>query len=144
MAQEKVDSPEKIYETLTNDATFMQLVGKRIFKANNTELDAISICTPGAQLPGVKSISGLEVVIHDITKLERYQYITNDCDIKVTWKVFLLAWPGSNGSTMNDAAIRILQLFSKAYTIEVMPIDNNIGAIAQILVMIPSDSVMLV
>lgn len=143
MAQNKADSPEKIYETLTEDSTFMALVGKRIFKVENTELDAISIATPGEPLPGVKSITGLEVIIHDVTNLKRRSYVTNDYDIESTWKIFLLAWPGANGSTLNSAATRILELFSKATTIETVPLNSDIGAIAQLLVLIPSDSIIL-
>lgn len=141
MAQQHVDTPEIIYNTLTNDTAFMALVGKRIFKSANTELGAISILTPGAPLPAIKTQSGLEVVIHDISALERRDYITDSHDVITTWKVFLLAWPGANGATMNSAARRIMELFSKASTLETNPAPSGLGAIAQLLVLIPSDSV---
>lgn len=144
MGQNRADSAEKIYDTLTEDNVFMELVGKRIFKAGSTELDAISIITPGETLPGVKSITGLEVIIHDVTQLRRREYITEDFDITSTWKIFLLAWPGASGATLNNAAKRIMQLFSTASTIETVPLGSDIGAIAQLLVLIPSDSVVLV
>lgn len=141
MAQTKASSPEVIYDTLTSDEDFMSLVGQCIFEAENTELDSISIVTPGAPLPKIKSISGLEVVIHDISDLKRRNYITGDLDITTTWKVFLLAWPPANGSTMNEAARRIMEIFSNATTIETVPTPTGVGAIAQLLVLIPSDSV---
>jgi hypothetical protein len=144
MTQQHVDTSEVIYDTLTSDETFMALVGSRVFKAGNTELDAISIITPGEPLPAIKSQTGLEVIIHDISKLDRREYITNEYDITTTWKVFLLAWPGSNGATLNSAARRIMQLFSKASTIETNPTPTGLGAIAQLLVLIPSDSLVLV
>lgn len=141
MSQQKADSPEVIYEVLSDDETFMELVGERIFKAGDTALPAISIVTPGAELPGVKSITGLEVVIHDISDLQRRNYITGDLDITTVWKVFLLAWPPANGSTMNDAARRIMELFSNATTIETNPTPDGLGSLIQLLVLIPSDSV---
>ena len=143
MAQNKAETPEIIYDTLTNDATFMALVGKCTFKSGNTELDAISIITPGAALPAVKAITGLEVIIHDVSKLTKREYITEDYDIMNTWKIYLLAWPGANGATLNSAATRIMQLFSKVTTLETVPLDSDIGAIAQLLVLIPSESIVL-
>lgn len=143
MAQQHVDSPEIIYETLTSDETFMDLVGKRIFKGSSTQLDAISITTPGENLPPIQEQTGLEVVIHDISQLNRNQYITDEIDITTIWKVFLLAWPGSNGSTLNNAARRIMELFTNATTLETNPTPAGLGSIAQLLVLIPSSSVAL-
>ena len=143
MTQQHASSPEVIYNVLTTDSDFMDLVGSRVFKVGNTTLDAISIITPGADLPQVKSTTGLEVVIHDVSDLGRRNYITNNVDITTTWRVFLLAWPGATGSTLNDAARRIMELFSKATTIETSPTADGLGSIAQLLVLIPSDSIAL-
>ena len=143
MSQEHVPNPEAIYDTLTSDTTFMAMVGSRVFKASNTQLDAISIVTPGATLPDLKSTTGLEVVIHDISDLSRREYITTDFDIVTVWRVFLLAWPGADGSTLNNAAKRIMQRFSKAITIETSPTPDGLGSIAQMLALIPSDSLIV-
>ena len=143
MPQQHVDTPEVIYDTLVADTTFMALVGSRVYKSADTALHAISILTPGASLPAIKSQTGLEVVIHDISALERRDYITDDSDITTIWKVFLLAWPGANGATMNAAARRIMQLFNKASTLETDPTPSGLGAITQLLVLVPSDSVVL-
>lgn len=143
MTQPRAESAEIIYDTLTDDNTFMGLVGKRVFKSGNTELDAISILTPGENLPTIKQVTGLEVIIHDVSELGRREYITADYDITTVWKVFLLAWPEANGKTLNNAATRIMQLFSRATMIETNPTPSGIGAIAQVLVLIPSDSVIL-
>lgn len=143
MAQQHASTPEIIYNVLTADSAFMELVGSRVFKAGDTELDAISIVTPGADLPPIKSTTGLEVVIHDVSDLGRIEYITNDIEITTTWRVFLLAWPGATGATLNSAATRIMQLFTKATTIETSPTPDGLGSIAQLLVLIPSDSVVL-
>lgn len=143
MAQDKASSPEAIYDALVADDTFMSFVGQRIFEAGSTVLDAISIVTPGAELPKTKKITGLEVVIHDVSNLGRRNYITGDLDITTTWKVYLLAWPPANGATMNDAARRIMERFSKATTIETVPTPDGLGSTIQLLVLIPSDSVIV-
>lgn len=143
MTQQHASSPEVIYNVLTADSSFMSLVGTRTFKTGNTVIDAISIITPGAELPAVKSISGLEVVIHDISDLKRRDYITNDVDIVTTWRIFLLAWPGATGVTLGNAARRMMQLFSNATTIETSPTSDGLGSIAQLLVLVPSDSIAL-
>lgn len=140
MPQQHVDTPEIIYDTLVADTTFMALVGTTVFKNANTELDSISILTPGASLPAIKSQSGLEVIIHDVNELTRRDYITGEYDVVTTWKVFLLAWPSANGATLNSAARRIMELFRGASTIETNPVPSSLGAIAQLLTLIPSDS----
>ena len=143
MAQQHASSPEVIYDTLTGDMTFMALVGTRTFQAGNTTVDAISIMSPGEKLPSLKATNGLEVIIHDVSQLTRREYVTDEIDITTVWKVYLLAWPGANGVTLNSAATRIMQLFSKATTIETMPTPDGLGATAQLLAFIPSDSVII-
>jgi len=143
MAQSRATSPQVIYNKLTGDNTFMALVGDRVFSASNTTLDAISVITPGEKLPDLKSITGLEVVIHDIANLGRRSYLTGSDDITTIWKVYLMAWPPANGTTLSSAATRIMQLFSKATTIETAATPEGLGVIAQVLVLIPSDSVVL-
>jgi hypothetical protein len=143
MAQQHTETPELIYQTLVDDAVFMEMVGEVKFERSTGSLPAISILTPGADLPEVRSINGLEVIIHDVANLSRREYITNQVDITTTWKVFLLAWQGSAGGILNTAARRIMERFSKATTIETNPAPQGLGAIAQILVLIPSDSVII-
>lgn len=141
MAQLRATSPQVIYDTLTSDAIFVGLTGSRTFQGGNATLDAISIVTPGENLPDLKSVTGLEVVIHDISNLGRRQYLTGGDDITTIWKVYLMAWPPANGATLNDAATRIMELFSNATTIETSPTPEGLGSLAQVLVLIPSDSV---
>jgi hypothetical protein len=143
VVQQRAVSPEVIYQTLAADTVFMELVGSTTFVSGGVTLDAMSIVTPGAELPKISAHEGLEVVIHDVADLSRREYITDEVDITTTWKVFLLAWPNANGKTMNDAARRIMYRFSKATTIETNPVPSGLGAIAQVLVLIPSDSVII-
>ena len=143
MSQQHVDTSELIYEVLTNDTTFMNLVGVTVFKTGETELDSISILTPGAPLPAVQSQTGLEVVIHDVSQFSRRDYISGDYDVLTTWKVFLLAWSGSNGATLSAAARRIMEIFKGSSTLETNPVPSGLGTIAQLLVLIPSDCLLL-
>ena len=143
MAQQRATSPETIYEVLTDDATFMQLVGQVQFARATSRLPAVSIVTPGATLPEIQSIQGLEVVIHDVANLGRREYIGNEVDITTNWKVFLLAWQGTEPGDLNAAARHIMSRFSKATTIETSPAPQGLGAIAQLLVLVPSDSVII-
>lgn len=143
MAQLRTTSPQVIYNKLVADTIFMALVGDRIFRTSSTTLDAISIVTPGEKLPDLESINGLEVVIHDIANFGRRSYLTGNDDITATWKVYLMAWPPANGATLGVAATRIMQLFSGATTIETASTPEGLGVIAQVLVLIPSDSVVL-
>jgi len=143
MSQQHVDDPGIIYETLASNDSFMDLVGSRIFDAGNTELPAISIITPGAELPKLKSTSGLEVVIHDVAQIKRRDYISEASDLVATWRVFLLAWPPADGSSLNEATRLIMECFTKATAIETTALPSGLGAIAQIQIMIPSDSIVL-
>lgn len=141
MAQQRATSPKAIYDKLIADSTFMGFVGTKVFQSGDTSINSISIVTPGEKMPAIKSITGLEVVIEDIAMLGRRSYLTGTDDVTSNWRVCLLAWPGANGATLNSAATRIMQLFSNAVTISTSPTPEGIGVIAQILVLIPSDSV---
>lgn len=143
MTQQHVDSPSVIYDSLVASEDLEELIGTRVFEVGNTELAAISIVTPGAELPKLKRISGLEIVIHDVARLGRRDYISEASDITTSWRVFLLAWPPANGETLNEAARLIMGMFTKATAIEVAPVPQGLGAIAQIQIIIPSDSVVL-
>ena len=119
----------------------MSLVGTRTFETGNTTLNAISILTPGESLPNVRSVSGLEVIIHDVAQLGRRSYVTGPDDITARWMIYLLAWSPANGATLNSAATRIMERFSKAVTIQTAPTPEGLSVLAQVLVVIPSDSV---
>lgn len=143
MPQQHATSPQVVYDKLAGDATFMALVGTRKFETGDTVLNAISIVSPGEKLPTLKSISGLEVVIHDVANFGRRSYLTGDDDITTSWRVYLMAWPPANGGTLTSAATRIMQLFSGATTINTAATPEGLGVIAQVLVLIPSDSVVI-
>jgi len=141
VAQFRAETPEIIYQVLKADAQFMSLVGTYTFTLNSTEIEALSIITPGAPLDPLQSVSGLEVLIHDISIKRRLPLITRSTASIKTWRVYMLAWPGADGSTLEAASDRCLELFSDASVIDTASTPRGIAANAQILVQIPSTSV---
>ncbi len=144
MAQNFADSPTAIYDTLTDDTTFMGFVGSYTFTKGNTSVDSISIVTPGADLPQLKSQSGLEVVIHDTGNVANRPYLTGASDPIITWKVFLIAWAPANGVTVMNAAKRMIEIFGNATAIETIATADGLGSLVQTMVLIPSDSPILI
>jgi len=136
-------TPDVIFDTLTGDSTFMSLIGSYTFAKNATAIDSISILTPGADLPNLKSQSGLEVVIHDSGNITNIKYVTDASDPIITWKVFLIVWPPATGTTMVNAAKRMVEIFGKATTVETVATSDGLGSLVQTLVLIPSDSPIL-
>jgi hypothetical protein len=148
VSQQLVTSPEVIYDTLTGDATFMGNVGSYIFTDGATALDAVSILSPGQDLPHLQSISGMEVIIHDVGLIDRIDYISDNSSSLVTWKVYLIAWPPANGGTLTESVRRMLQLFSGARAIEIPSrqigaAGTQLGALTQVLVTIPESSIVI-
>lgn len=144
MTQNFTTSPEVIFDTLTGDSTFMSLVGNYTFKKDSTSIDSISITTPGADLPVLRSQSGLEVIIHDSGNVSNFKYLTDSSESLITWKVFLIVWPPATGSTMMAAAQRMVEIFGKATAIETVATSDGLGSLVQTLVLIPSDSPILI
>jgi hypothetical protein len=139
MAQVFPTTPKSIYDTLTGDSQFMSCIGTYKFDGSTNTIDAISIVTPNADLPGLIATNGLECIIHDSTAVTRKPYITSDTDFIVPWKVFLIVWPGSSGSDLMDATYRILEIYPMAKSYETMMVNNSVGALAQTQIVIPSD-----
>ena len=138
MAQSFAETPEIIYSTLTGDATFMAQVGECVFESGQT-LPSIQILSPGEDIPSVKSQSGLEVIIQDIGDVNTRKYLTSDPDLLITWKVFLIVWEGSNGSTAMAAVKRLIELFPLATTIQTVANDSVLGSTFQLQARIPRD-----
>lgn len=142
MAQTFASTPEAIYTALEGDSTFMAQVGTYTFKDGSTA-PSMSIVTPGADLPEVASQQGLEVVIQDVADVDTRLYLTNNPDILVTWKVFLIIWEGADGSTAMAAVSRLIELFPLATTIQTVSSGSVLGVDFQLQARIPSDSPIL-
>ena len=143
MTQQFPTNPQVIYDTLVADATFMGYVGQYTFTAGQVT-PAISIVTPGADLPSVQKTEGIEVVIHDTADLTRKEYLTSSADIEATWTVFLICWDGATGTEMTLAAMRVLDIFAGSLSFETVSVADGIGAMVQTAIQIPSDMPILV
>jgi hypothetical protein len=141
LTQFRAETPEIIYQILKADAQFMALVGTYTFAKGSTEIEALSIITPGAPLEPLQSASGLEVLIHDVSIKRRLPLITRSAASIKTWRVYLLAWPGADGATLEAASDRCLALFSDASVVDTASTPRGVSAAAQVLVQIPSTSV---
>jgi hypothetical protein len=119
------------------------LLGTYDFRAGTVPIKAVSIVTPGADLPATRHVSGIECVIHDTATLARRDYVAGASDIIPRWSVYLICWDGSDGLVMTSAAIRLMEIFAGASVNETVAVPQGLGAMAQMLVSIPSDSPIL-
>ena len=142
MAQTFPDSPEVIYNTLVGDATFMANIGTYTFLGGDTD-NAISIQTPGRDMPNLKSVAGVECVIHDVSDVRRMDFY-NSTNIEQTWKMFLICWEPAIGSDLNNAVIRASEIFGGATSFETVATADGVGAMVQTMVLIPSDRPILI
>lgn len=138
MAQQLPTSAQVIYETLIADTVFPSLVGEYTFKAGQTA-PAISIVTPGRDLPSIKGISGVEVVIHDAADVKRRDYLTTASDIYIDWKVFFICWEPAQGIDLTAAVSRAMQRFAGSTSFETVSVADGIGAQVQTMLVIKGD-----
>lgn len=143
MAQNFATTPEEVYDVLTGDSEFMSHVGEYTFTANNATFPSITVSTPGADLPSLKSQSGLEVIIHDAADISRTDYLTSSSDLNVTWKVFFIVWEPASGLTMTNAVKRAMMIFGGSRSIETVAVADGLKAKAQTLLLIPSTAPIL-
>lgn len=142
MAQYLAESPEIIYNTLIADPVISPLIGTYHFIDGTTE-DSIGVMSPGQELPRLKEVTGLEIIIHDAAQVTSHPYLTNQADVISIWRIYLIAWPGSDGSKLNDVVTQIVKRFGNVWTIEVSARGAPLGALTQSLIMIRSTSAIL-
>ncbi len=143
MAQQFPTSAQVIYDTLVADTAFMALLGSYDFKNATGSLPAISIVTPGADLPQLRGVEGLECVIQDAGNIGRMDYVAGASDFVITYSVFLICWEDANGQDMTSAAQRVMQIFGGATSTETVAVADGLGALAQTLIRIPSTAPIL-
>lgn len=137
MTQVFPTSPEIIYNTIVADGTITSLAGEYEFRGGGAA-PAISIMTPGRDLPALKSTTGVEIVIHDVADVRRRdQYDTSN--IETTWKVFVICWEPATGSEMHSIIYRMMEIFLGSTAVETVATADGLGAMVQSMVLIPSD-----
>jgi len=143
VAQNFATTPEEVYDVLTGDSEFMSYVGEYTFTIGNAKFPSVTVSTPGADLPSLKSQSGLEVIIHDAADISRTDYLTSDSDLNVTWKVFFIVWEPATGLTMTNAVKRAMAIFGGSRSIETVAVADGLQAKVQTLLQIPSTAPIL-
>ena len=143
MAQSFPIDPKVIFDTISEDTTMQSLLGSYQFRASAEPVLAVSIVTPGTDLPSTRKVEGLECVIHDSATIKRRDYLTDNSSLIPQWSVYLICWDGANGNDMTNAAMRLMELFSGAVVNETVAVPQGLGALVQVLVSIPADSPIL-
>ena len=138
MAQSFPTSAQVIYDTLSADSTFMSFLGSYEFRAGQS-VPAISIVTPGRDLPAVKKVTGVEVIIHDAADVRRLDYVTTSSDVIVDWKVFFICWEPSTGLELTAAVSRAMRHFSGSSSFETVAVADGLGAQVQTKLIIKGD-----
>lgn len=138
MAQAFPSSPEIIYNTLVADGQFMALLGTYEFPGTETTPSMV-ITSPGADLPALRKVSGVECVIHDAADIRRRDYLSEPSDLISNWNLYLICWPPSNGGAITEATKRIMEIFSGSSSFETVAVSSGLGALVQTMVTIPSD-----
>ena len=132
------DTPGVIYRILDADPEFSSYIGTYKF-ANNQVENAISMLTPGSNIPGVQSVAGVECIIHDISDVKRIDFLTDSSTLINEWKVFLVAWDPATGEDLNNAVRRIMELFLGATSMQTVRTSEGFDARVQTVVTIPSN-----
>ncbi len=143
MSQSFPVTPQAIYDKVSADGVMSALLGTYTFRAGTLPVTAVSIVTPGTDLPATRNVSGIECVIHDTAIIRRRDYVSGASDIIPRWNVYLICWPGSDGLSMTTAAMRLMAIFGGSTANETVAVPQGLGAMAQTLVTIPSDSPIL-
>ena len=137
MAQEFPTSAKIIYETLSSDTVLMDLIGTYEFKAGET-LDSISVVTPGEDLPSLRNVQGIEIVIQDAGATMQQRYY-DGIDMVTTWNVFIISWEPSVGGQLQVVTEMILKKFLGAEAVQVVATVDGLGSLVQNKILIKSN-----
>lgn len=138
MAQTFPVSAQVIYDTLAADASLAALLGEYQFKSGLTA-PAMSILTPGSDLPMLSGTTGVEVVIHDVGNVNRTDYLTGESEFDTLWPVFVICWKGATGANMHEVAKLICSHFVGSNALQTVAAADGVGALVQTKVQIRSD-----
>lgn len=120
----------------------MSRIGTYSFKAGQS-VPALSVVTPGKDLPSLKKVEGIEVIIHDIADVTRKD-MYGSVILKKDWKVFIICWDDANGAEVTELVELFMRKFSGATSMETVAVADGLGANVQTKVTIPSDMPIIV
>lgn len=139
MSQQFPTTAQVIYDVLSSDTVFMDLIGEYTFKSGQN-YPAISVVSPGSDLPSLLKTTGVECIIHDVGDVTKYEYLTNDAArTSVLWSVFLITWAPGTGGDMQLATERVASRFLGSQSIQTVAVADGLGSMVQTKVLIKSD-----
>ena len=138
MAQVFPTSAQVIYDTIAADGSIMALAGEYTFK-NGATNPALSILTPGSDLPQLSKTTGVEIVIHDVGDTQTKSYLTDESDLRITFPIFVICWGGATGSQMQEITNKICKHFLMSQALQTVATSDGIGALVQNKIFVYSD-----
>ena len=139
MSQQFPTSANAIYEALSADPAFIALLGKYRFKGNNGPLTALSVVSPGQDLPSLRRVTGVECVIQDVGTANLQNYLTGAPDVVVSFSVFCILWEPANGADLQEVTNYLLRRFVGASSIQTVATPDGLGSLVQAQVIIKSN-----
>jgi len=139
VTQQFPTSAQVIFDVLAADTTFTDLLGTYEFRAGQTQ-PALSIVTPGQDMPALKEVYGVECIIHDVGDVEQFHYLSDDAArVSVSWDVFLVCWEPATGADMQAATERLCSRFYGASSLQTVATSDGLGSLVQTKVNFRSD-----
>ncbi len=132
-------SAQAIYEAVSVDATFTNLLGTYNFKSSSGPVTALSVVSAGQDMPSIRNVQGVECIIQDAGDAISQDYLTDDPYIVTTWSVFLVAWEPSEGSDLQAAVNYLLKRFVGAQAVQTVATTDGLGALVQSKIFIKSN-----
>jgi hypothetical protein len=139
MSQQFPTSASAIHDALSADAVFLELLGDYNFKANSGPLKALSVVSPGQDLPSLRTVSGVECIIQDVGVTTAQNYLTDAPYMVTSFSVFCIAWAPANGGDMQAATDHIMRRFVGAESVQTVATPEGLGALVQSQVIIKSN-----
>lgn len=138
MTQNYPTSAKIVFDVLSSDTNITDKLGQYEFRAGQST-PAISIVSPGEDLPATRKVSGLEVVVQDVGEIRYMNYLSGDAPYaKTAWQVFVIAWAPSNGADLQELSLAICGRFLNSEAIQVIATPDGAGALVQNKILIHS------
>lgn len=131
-------SAKIIYDAIVADSAIMAKVGTYTFREGTTN-DAISIVSPGQDLPALRNVSGVEIVLHDTGESETKDYLTDPSYVMIRFAVFVIAWESADGADVQEIVNLILKKFQGSRTDYIAATSDGLGSLVQSKIIIRSE-----
>ncbi len=139
MSQQFPTSASAIYDALSADTAFLDLLGEYVFKGNSDPLTALSVVSPGQDLPSLRNVSGVECVIQDVGTTTLQNYLTDAPDMVTSFSVFCILWEPANGADLQAVTDYLVRRFVGAASIQTVATPDGLGSLVQSQVVIKSN-----